>query len=89
MYLRWDGNRPLADREMVAALYEVSERTVRRHCRPTLHEPRAGQPRGTGGLALYDALAAAAMLADVAPRPARTVAALAWRINRNRQRRAA
>jgi hypothetical protein len=76
MYLRWEDGRPLADRETIAALYEVSPRTVRRHCRPVGHEPRTGRVRGVGGLALYDAFAAAEQLAEVAPRPSRTVAAL-------------
>lgn len=79
MLLRWDGDRPLADRQAIASLYEVSERTVRRRCQPVRYEPRVGQARGEGGVALYDAFAAAQSLADVAPRPARTAAALAAR----------
>jgi hypothetical protein len=87
MYLRWDGNRPLADREMLATLYEVSVRTVRRYCTPAAYEPRR-RPAGAGpapvrpGTALYDALAAAQDLEHVAPRPGRTVAALSYRFNR-------
>lgn len=65
MITRWDGNRLLADRETIAAFYEVSTRTVRRHCRP------AG-PTGEGGRVLYDALAAGTCLAGIAARPART-----------------
>jgi hypothetical protein len=80
MFLRWDGDRPLADRELVAALYEVSTRTVRRHCRPVAHEPRAGRPRGAGGIALYDAFAVGERLAAVTSRPARTTAALHERL---------
>lgn len=80
MFLRWDGDRPLADRELVAALYEVSTRTVRRHCRPVTHEPRTGRPRGTGGIALYDAFAVGEHLAAVTCRPARTTAALRERL---------
>lgn len=76
MYLTWENETPLADMEMLARLYEVSERTVRRHCQPVRHEPQAGRPRHIGGKALYDAMAAADQLADVAPRPARTAAAL-------------
>jgi len=76
MFMIWIDDQPLADREMIAKLYEVSDRTVRRHCTPVRHEPRAGRPRGFGGIALYDALAAADALANVAPRPDRTVAAL-------------
>jgi hypothetical protein len=86
MRLRWDGDRPLADRAMVAALYEVSERTVRRHCTPVDRDPRAGQPRGAG-VAWYDAFAAGDALADVAPRPAqaRTLAALTYRRTRRHE----
>lgn len=92
MYLRWDGNRPLADREMLATLYEVSTRTVRRYCTPVTYEPRrrspaAGPPPVRPGTALYDALAAAQDLEDVAPRPGRTVAALSYRFNRATQSR--
>lgn len=76
MLVRWENGVPLADREMIAKLYEVSERTVRRHCVPVRREPLAGRPRGLGGVVLYDAIAAAAALAGVAPRPDRTVAAL-------------
>ncbi len=87
MYLRWDGTRPLADREMLATLYEVSIRTVRRYCTPVIYEPRrrpagAGPPPVRPGTALYDALTAAQDLEHVAPRPGRTVAALSYRFNR-------
>jgi hypothetical protein len=70
--LRWIGDRPFADREMIAHLYQVSERSVRRHCRPADYEARGGQRRGN---AMYDALAADVELARVAPRPARAAAA--------------
>jgi hypothetical protein len=80
MFLRWAGDRPLVDRELAAALYEVSTRTVRRHCQPVAHEPRAGRPRGAGGVALYDAFAIGEQLAQVSARPARTVAALRERL---------
>jgi hypothetical protein len=86
MILTWEGDRALADVEMLARLYEVSERTVRRRCRPVRHEPRTGRPRGAGGRALYDALAAGEQLADVAPRPERTMAALRYRANVERGR---
>lgn len=86
MYLRWEGETPLADREMIATLYEVSVRTVRRHCQPASYEPRRGHPPGQGGIALYDALAAGDQLAGVAPRPQRTLTALRWRINTDRER---
>ncbi len=62
----------LADRAVLAAFFNVSERTVRRHCRPVDHNPSAGLPRGVAGRALYDADAAATALADVIPRPDRT-----------------
>lgn len=84
MLLRWDGDRPLADRELAAALYEVSTRTIRRHCQPVAHEPRTGRPRGTGGVALYDAFGIAEQLAAVTSRPARTVAALRERLHQIR-----
>lgn len=82
MIVRWEGSRALADRDALAELYGVSPRTIRRHCRPARHEPRTGLPRGLGGLALYDALAAADDLATVVPRPART--AVAQRIEASR-----
>lgn len=83
MRMHWTlDNQPLADAEMVGALYEVSARSVRRHCTPVDHEPRAGRGRGEGGVAWYDAEAASVQLAGVAPRPARTLAALRYRIAR-------
>jgi hypothetical protein len=83
--LRWDGDRPMADREMVAALYEVSERSVRRHCTPVEYGDRGGAARGT---AWYDAFAAGEQLTEVAPRPAqsRTMSALTYRRDRRRER---
>ncbi len=82
MYLVWDNDRPLADREMLAALYHVSERTIRRHCHPISYRPRLGNPPGEGGAALYDAFDAAGLLAGIAPRPERTVAALSYRFRK-------
>ncbi len=80
MRLSWTvDNQPLADAEMIAALYEVSTRSVRRHCTPVAHEPRHGRPPGLGGVAWYDAMAAADALAGVAPRPERTLAGLRFR----------
>lgn len=79
MYLTWENGTPLADREMLAALYEVSPRTIRRHCRPVRYEPASGRQRGKNGLALYDALAAEAALEGVAPRPGRAAAGLRLR----------
>lgn len=76
MILRWEDGRPLADQEMVAALYEVSVRTVRRHCTPA-RPGRPGRPRADRAtVTLYDALTAGDALAAVAPRPERTAAAL-------------
>lgn len=79
MILIWEDGRPLADGPMLAALYEVSARTVRRHCSPVRYTPKAGEGRG-GGAALYDAFEAGDQLAEVAPRPERTLAALRFRM---------
>lgn len=68
MIIRWRGDRVLADREGVAAVYEVSERTVRRYCQPADFDP--GTRR-----ALYDVLDCEAPLAEVNARPAMTVQA--------------
>jgi hypothetical protein len=86
MYLVWEDNRPIADAAMTATLFEVSERTVRRHCQAVKYRPRKGLPRGEGGAALYDVFDAAGRLQGVAPRPERTVAVLSYRF---RQRRVA
>jgi hypothetical protein len=83
--LTWDGERPLADADMLASLYEVSPRTVRRHCTPARYLPRVGLPRGVGGTALYDAIAAGDALAGIAPRPERTLAALRYRAEQERK----
>lgn len=72
MLLRWIGERPYADREALAALYEVSARTIRRHCHPADRMPRAGLPRGLSGVVFYDALDAAEQLDGIARRPDRT-----------------
>lgn len=84
MILIWEDGRPLADGPMIATLYEVSARTVRRHCVPVRYTRRAGADRG-GGVALYDAFAAADQLGDVAPRPDRTRAALLHRMNSKKE----
>lgn len=76
MYVDWTRDPPLADGEAVAALYEVSQRTVRRHCTPAGHLPQTGMPRGLCGRTLYDAYAAADQLEGVAPRPGRSLAEL-------------
>lgn len=60
--VRWRGDRALADREGVAALYEVSQRTVRRYCQPIDYDPETRR-------ALYDVLACEELLAGVLPRP--------------------
>ncbi len=84
MILIWEDGRPLADGPMIATLYEVSTRTVRRHCTPVDYTRRAGGARG-GGAALYDAFAAGEALAGVAPRPERTLAALRYRMAQERE----
>lgn len=62
MIIEWVRGRQLADRDAIAALYKVSPRTVRRHCRPVTYHP-------TNGAALYDALHAAEALAHITARP--------------------
>ncbi len=84
MMLRWVADQALADAEMIAALYEVSTRTVRRYCRPEKHQPRTGLPPGEGGRALYNVVACAAALDGIAPRPERTLAAMRYRAARER-----
>ncbi len=76
MILRWVDGRPLADAAMVAALYSVSERSVRRHCRPVIAGQRGRPTAERDTVTFYDALVAADELAGVAPRPERTLAAL-------------
>lgn len=67
--LIWIGDQPYADRKMLATLYAVSERTVRRHCTPTHELPRTGTPRGEGGGSVfYNALTAGEALAGITPR---------------------
>lgn len=73
MILRWDGDRVLADRPMVADLYGVSVATVRRYC------TAVDKDRDTGS-ALLDALVAGEALAGVVARPERTAAAIRARI---------
>jgi hypothetical protein len=58
----------VADKEALAGIYHVSVRTVERHCTPIAHMPKRGVPRGQSGAALYDALAAAEQLEQIAPR---------------------
>lgn len=87
MKLRWEGETAYADRAYIAALYEVGEESVRRHCRPAVryHEPRTGVGPG-GGRAMYDVEACADLLAGVAPRPETTLAAIRARNAMARQR---
>lgn len=75
MIIRWRGDRPLADREGVAAVYQVSCRTVRRYCQPVDFDP--GTRR-----ALYDVLACEEPLAAVVGRPESTAQARALRRRR-------
>lgn len=63
MIVRWRGDRALADREGVAALYEVSQRTVRRYCELVDYDPETRR-------ALYDVLACEEPLSAVIGRPA-------------------
>ncbi len=87
MKLRWEGETAYADREYIAALFEVSEMTVRRHCRPVRHEPRDGPGGGPGGgRAMYDVEACATALDGVAPRPEMTLTAIRTRNTIRRQR---
>lgn len=72
MIVKWRGDRALADREGVAAVFEVSQRTVRRYCTPCDFDADSRR-------ALYDVLACEQALAQVIPRPARTAAAQARR----------
>jgi hypothetical protein len=81
--LEWDGDTPLADAEVIAGMYGVSKRTVRRHCAPV----RSARPAGPGSCqALYDAYAAADDLGGVTPRPERTLAAMRVQLARERAR---
>jgi hypothetical protein len=72
MIVRWetigDDDLVVGDKEAVASIYEVSIRTVERHCEPLYRAPKEGLPRGESGVAIYDLLAAAAVLEGVAPR---------------------
>jgi hypothetical protein len=66
--VRWRGDRALADREGMATVYAVSERTVRRYCQPCDYD-------GPTRRALYDVLAWEETLTAILPRYARTVSA--------------
>ncbi len=67
MIVRWRGDRALADRAGMAAVYGVSERTVRRYCTPVDYD-------GPTRRALYDVLAWEETLTAILPRYARTTA---------------
>ncbi len=67
MIVRWRGDRALADREGMAMVYGVSQRTVRRYCEPVDYD-------GPTRRALYDVLAWEQTLTAVLPREARSVA---------------
>lgn len=73
MITRWVGERFLADRRALAGLYGVSDRTVRRYCRPVEYDTDTD-------VALYDAFAAEHTLAGVVGRPERTAAATRARV---------
>jgi hypothetical protein len=60
--VRWRGDRALADREGMATVYGLSERTVRRYCTPVDYDPSTRR-------ALYDVLAWEETLAQLFPRP--------------------
>jgi hypothetical protein len=65
--VRWRGDRALADREGMATVYGVSDRTVRRYCEPVDYD-------GPTRRALYDVLAWEETLTAILPRYARTAA---------------
>lgn len=79
MIVRWRGDVALGDRSVVAALYGVSDRSVRRYCTPIDYD---GETRR----ALYDIVAAEEHLDAVLPRPARTAAARRARLAQLAQR---
>jgi hypothetical protein len=66
--VRWRGDRALADREGVAGIFHVSTRSVRRYCQPIDYDSETRR-------ALYDVLACEEVLAEVIPRPERSVEA--------------
>jgi hypothetical protein len=76
MKVRWDGDVAYADREYVAAIYQVSEMTVRRYCTPVYREDRAGP--GTGR-AMYNVEECGTALGDVVARPWATILAMRTR----------
>lgn len=68
MIVRWRGDRALSDREGVAGIFRVSQRTVRRYCDPVDYDAETRR-------ALYDVLDCESRLAEVIPRPERSVEA--------------
>lgn len=87
MIVRWetigDNDLIVGDKDAVAAIYEVSTRTVERHCTPIYHLPKEGLPRGESGAAIYDLLAAEAALDGVAPRAKASAQTLRHRMERH------
>ena len=75
MIVRWRGDRPLADREGVAAVYQVSQRSVRRYCLPRDYDPESRR-------ALYDLLDCEEQLSAVVARPQTTAQARTLRARR-------
>ena len=73
MHLEWAGETPLADADLLAEVYRVSTRSVRRHCEPARRTDASGA--GTGYV-LYDAYAAGDSLAGISPRRPRSAAAI-------------
>ncbi len=61
MIVRWRGDQALADREGMATVYGISQRTVRRYCTPVDYD-------GPTRRALYDVLAWEEVLGQVCPR---------------------
>jgi hypothetical protein len=80
--IRWRDGVALGDRNAVADIYRLSERTVRRHCTPVGYDQQTRR-------ALYDVLACEEDLAEVMPRPERSAEAQARRrlfLNQRRPR---
>ena len=87
MIIRWetfaDEDLVVGDKEAVAANYEVSIRTVERHCAPLYRMPKEGLPRGQSGAAIYDLLGAERDLEGVAPRAKASALQLRIRMERH------
>lgn len=87
MIVHWstvgDTDLIVADKAALVAIYEVSQRTVERHCTPIAYMPKQGVPRGQSGVALYDALAAGTVLEGIAPRASAARRQLLHRMERH------